>query len=471
MLGPNLTLALFIAFACAGGLMMIYRRKPHLAVGVAMVASLLAPTWIKFEFGPLVLDTRILSGAILLAAYCLHPQGKLRFPIHWLDLVVAGIVLVHLASEIRVGNFGLTTLLRVFGEWSVPYLSGRCLCLYRGGVTSMAPWFAVTTVILAAGAIGESATGINLWELAFCEVDSLVDRSYEQRYELLYRASGPTRHPIFLAVVFLTLIPWAVVLIERGESVKWRFVGVLAVLSVILGILATASRGPLIALLIAGLTASVLRWPVIRKPAALVVGVGIVCLTLFWQPILRMVELTDSRPGSGELVVVGQDAEVYTGTRNRLLVWQIYAPLVVRGGPLGFGTEAVSSFPPNIPGLPAVARSAETLGIVDNSYLLIGLRLGWIGAGLFLLAIVGSIATAISLRRSSSIFAYPFGSAFMTALASTLVAVSVEIATVFSSYEHIFWLIFCCGLVAGTGSLRQRVLSDSDFDEASESIS
>ncbi len=49
-----------------------------------------------------------------------------------------------------------------------------------------------------------------------------------------------------------------------------------------------------------------------------------------------------------QVVEVDGEYEAFSGSRNRLLVWEVYGPLVLKGGPLGFGTEAVSSFPPNI---------------------------------------------------------------------------------------------------------------------------
>ncbi len=132
--------------------------------------------------------------------------------------------------------------------------------------------------------------------------------------------------------------------------------------------------------------------------------------------------------------------------------------MVLKGGPLGYGTDAVSSFPPNIPGLPTSAKARATLGIVDNSYLLIGLRFGWIGIGLFLALLGGSIVTAIQLRRSAGLILYPDGPAFLTAMASILVGVAFEIMTVFSSYDFMFWILFHFGIVAGLASLRRDMV-------------
>lgn len=103
-------------------------------------------------------------------------------------------------------------------------------------------------------------------------------------------------------------------------------------------------------------------------------------------------------------------------------------------------------------------RHQETLGIVENSYLLIGLRFGWIGLTLFVLLIGGSIVSAIRLRRSAGMILYPDGPAFLTAMASILVGVAFVMLTVFSSFDFMFWVYFHCGVVAGLASLRESML-------------
>lgn len=468
MVGIALTCLLFVVAALIGGFRHYFKGQPHVAVGVAMAICLLAPTWAFFKYGPLELDAKMIAGAILLIAYCLHPKGMLRFPVQPLDYIFGGILLTHLVAEAYQGEFGVTVLLRAIGEWSVPYLGGRCLGLYRGGVSSIAPWFNGVTIILMTGAVIESLTGVNLWEAAWAPMDDLVERNRDRRYGWLYRATGPVRHPIFLGVVFLLMIPWPIVVIERARTRLGVALGWIGIVSVCIGIVATVSRGPLLGLIVAGAIAAVLRWPTFRVPALVAGLVGLAILVTGWNRVLSIVERTDTVRGRGELVELDGNAEIYSGTRNRIFVWKIYGPLVVRSGPLGFGTTAVSSFPPNIPGLPASARAAEALGIVDNSYLLFGLRFGWLGAALLPLALLTAIAAAMAMRPSAGLISYPYSSAFLTAMASSLAGCALEMATVFCSYEFMFWVIFSCGLVAGTGSLGRRLVTGDYIDDEVE---
>jgi hypothetical protein len=259
--------------------------------------------------------------------------------------------------------------------------------------------------------------------------------------------------------LFLLLIPWTIALLERGETGRARAMGWFAFAMALVGIASTVSRGPLVALVIAAAFAMSLHWPRLQPFLGVTAIVVFLSVTFYGEQLASLIEKTDSTGGRGKLVNVDDKAVVYTGTRNRLLVWDVYGPLVVRGGLFGYGTQAVDSFPPNIPGLPKAARAAETLKIVDNSYLLIGLRFGWIGLSLFILLVGGALLMVINRRRAAGLIFYPYGDAFLTALAGILAGVLFEIATVYFSYEFGYWLIYTCGMGAGLASLHRRLLN------------
>lgn len=463
MLGPVASWWLLFALGAVLGGWTLVKHRPNLAVGACAALALLCPTWVTIGSVPYVFDLRMALACLMMIAYCFHPQGTLRYPQHWLDAVVLGLIVVHIFADLSKGGSLAAVPLRAVGEWSIPFLAGRCSVLFKGSVAWLAPWFSGAAVILGLGAIIESYFGLNLWEWLFFPMDDLVQRSREPRYDLIYRAVGPTRHPIFLAIVFLLLVPWPIALMEQKESRVKRALGWVALAMIVLGMMATVSRGPLVGLAIAGVAAACLRWPRTR-PFVLIGGVAIMAGAFFFSgELIQWMEKTDTRgAGHGKLVELNNEGVVYTDTRNRLFVWKIYGPLVVRAGLFGYGTQAVSSFPPNIPGLPPSARAAETLGIVDNSYLLFGLRFGWIGLALLIALLGGAIVTAISHRRVAGIVFYPYGAAFLTALASVLIGVAPEIATVFFSYEFAYWILFHCGVVTGLASCHQRLLRGAD---------
>ena len=448
--------------AVAVGIVMAVRRGPHVGVGAAAAIGLLAPNWAYLQWGLLEFDVKLTAVAVMLLAYCVHPRGKLRFPVTFVDVVITAIFVTHLVSEAFVGDLDGGGVLRAFGEWYAPFLAGRGLGLYRGGLSAIAPWFAVATIVLAAGAWYESLTNVNPWEALFAPVDDLVDRLREARYGFLYRAAGPTRHPIFLAIVFLLMTPWAVMTAERHAQ-HWRIIGWVALACVPLGVVSTVSRGPLAALALGGIVWTLIRFERQRiwiGGAVVATALGLVAVG---DRAADWISQTDSVRGKGELVVIDGQSRTYTPTMNRVLVWEIYAPLVGRGGPLGYGTDRVSSFPPDLP-LPVDGRSAEILGIVDNSYLLFGLRFGWVGLALLVTLLAGAVVTAVRLRASAGMVAYPFGAVRFEALAAVLTAVAAQMLLVFCTYEFVFWLLMTVGVVSGSESLRRRMVRGDDVD-------
>ena len=45
---------------------------------------------------------------------------------------------------------------------------------------------------------------------------------------------------------------------------------------------------------------------------------------------------------------INGNLEVYDASSNRFFVAEIYGPLAVKGGPLGYGTKDTDSFPPHV---------------------------------------------------------------------------------------------------------------------------
>jgi MFS family permease len=305
-------------------------------------------------------------------------------------------------------------------------------------------------------AVPEALTGNNFWEGMFGKVDDLVKVPTGQRYDFLHRAMGATRHPIFFAIVMMLLVPWSVALLRDQRQREWRYLGWAGLGGAIIAMLATLSRGPLLGLVLAGMVAASFYSLWARRAFAVAAAAGLLAAVFGWSTLIELLDRTDRHDQTSGVVEVDGEFEHHSGSRNRLFVVRIYGPLVLRGGAFGFGTPAVSSFPPKIPGLPASARSREVLGIVDNSFILIGLRFGIVGLGLLVLLLGSTIYYAFLLARQMSLVTYPNGSGFLVALASILIGVSAEILTVFSSYEFFFWILFTCGVVSGLASLDLR---------------
>jgi len=463
MLGLNFSSFSFVLLGAFVGALYCFRGKPGTAIGAGMALALLSATWIAPSVGGILVDCRVVLAAVLLVAFCFHPLGRFRFCWHWLDVTVVLLMLFGCISDLRFSGSAVAVPIRLYGELLLPYFAGRFMSMRGNSIPNVSLWFCSAGLVVSAGTIIESVYGYNIWEWLFMPTDDLVIRNRSPRYDVLYRAAGPTRHPIFLGVIFTLILPWAFPFIFRQGRYKTTFFGVVVFMFLFIGIVFTVSRGPLFGLIIAVVSSICIRWPRCIKYIALVGVFAAGNIVLYWPQFIELIESTESTSQRSSVITLGEDNITYSGTRNRILVWDIYLPLVGKGGAIGFGTEAVSTFPPNIPGLPASAKARDILGIVDNSYLLTGLRFGWIGLSLFLLLIFGSIVTAIRLRRSAGMILYPDGPAFLTALASCLIGVSFVMLTVFSSFDFMFWVYFHCGVVAGLASLRDSMLKADTY--------
>ncbi len=443
---------------CVGvGAVAVYRHGPGVGAGVGLAVACLMPTWTATWVYGQPIDVRLATAIALIGAYCFHSDGKIWSRINLIDIAVAGLVVWQVTVDWLHDGFGALVPLTSYLEWALPYLAGRFSVMHSGALASIRLPFACCAVVIACLALVESFANVNAWEMLFGPVDDLVKRGRGMRYDFLYRAMGPTRHPIFLGIVLMLMVPWAVSLIDSEGSRKLKYIGWLSLAGVVVGVLATVSRGPLLCLFLAAATALSYYSLWARRVFAVTIVLGAILAAVNWSSVVGFVESTGSINVRSRVVEVDGEAVAYTGSNNRLFVLEIYGPLVVRGGAMGFGTEATSSFPPNIPGLPVSARAQEVLGIVDNSYILIGLRLGIVGLAFFVLMLFASIYNAFSLARNQSLVTYPGGSLFLVALGSILLAVSVEILTVFSSYDFIFWLLFTCGVVSGLTALDRKI--------------
>jgi len=300
---------------------------------------------------------------------------------------------------------------------------------------------------------------MNIWEIVFGQVraDDLIKRPQGLRFGLLFRAWGPTRNPILLGCVLVLMVPWAISL-ATTHGARWRrILGWSGVVSIILGTFAAMSRGPLLALIVAASVAMSFYYLWARRVFLATVVMAVLVGFWGWSSILEFLDRIENEKSSARVVEVDGDFERHSSTRHRILIFQLYGPLVFRGGITGYGTAALRPIPPNIPGLSISARDQQTLGIVENSYLTIALRFGLVGVFLFISLHVAAIATAFSLARKQSLVTYPAPPVFLVAIGSILVGMSFEMMTVLPVYDFYFWVLFMCGMVAGLAALDVKI--------------
>ena len=436
-----------------------YRGGPGLGVGIGLAMACLVPTWVDLGIGDARLNVRHATAIALMAAYCFHPQGRIWSSVNMLDVAVAGLVIWHIVVDYTIDGFSSVLPVRAYLEWGLPYVAGRFAMMHSSSISKLDVWFASVAVVIGLAAVVESMSQINIWEVVFGHVraDDLIKRPQGLRFGLLFRAMGPTRHPILLGCVLVLLAPWAISL-ATADGVRWRrILGWSGVVSIVLGVFAAMSRGPLLALIVAALVAISFYYVWARRIFSAAIIMGVLVTFLGWSSILEFIDRIENEKSSAQVVEMDGEFERHTSTRHRILIFKLYGPLVFRGGITGFGTAAIEPIPPNIPGLSISARDRQILGIVENSYLTIALRFGLVGVSLFILLHVAAIVTAFSLARKQSLVAYPAPPVFLVAIGSILVGMSFEMITVLPVYDFYFWILFMCGMVAGLAALDVKI--------------
>ena len=112
---------------------------------------------------------------------------------------------------------------------------------------------------------------------------------------------------------------------------------------------------------------------------------------------------------------------------------------------------------PTFPELNVDFQKNPSLAFVDNSYILMALRFGWVGAAILSALFLTAIFTLVSMRRTSATYLSSIGPATVSAFAAMMLGMAVEIGTVFWAYDYAFWLLFHIGIIAGTGSQIKQV--------------
>ncbi len=424
-------------------------------LGVAMAMSLLAATWFQVSFAGMPINVRTATSIIFLIVFTFHSPRLIFSPLTLIDCVVACLVVWHVMVDTYFGGSVFGTFAAAYGEWVLPYAAGRYAMLHQQALQQLSPWFVGVGSFLAVAACLEALLGLNLWETLFTAADNEVLRSMGTRFGF-YRAIAATRHPLFLGTIFMLLIPWAISLIDSSSNhPNRRIAGIVGLISLLIGLIATVSRGPLLGLFCGGLFVLAIKHRIVRWTVLVLVLVGGILIAMRQDDMLQLVDIStkgEYRP-KGWIVEFDGEARHYTGARNRLLILELYGPIVLRGGALGYGTENSSGFPPkNIPGLPKDPEVRELLGDIDNSYLNMGLRFGCVGIALLIVLLVSTVTSAIRMTRIAGTYFYPNGPSTLFAFAAVVVAYAVEIGTVFFHYDHRFFFLLTIGVIAGLQS-------------------
>ncbi len=360
-------------------------RSPQLALGIVVPVSMLFPAWVMLPLfdgarDSIVgsgIDIKVATSAICLVLYCFLPGRTFPARLVPCDFAVLAMILIHITADCLNDGFSWMVLGRAVCEWYLPYVSARVAFQTRATINAVWPVLVTAVAVVAILAITEALLRWNPLEQLFGIRPTEGFNPNTTRWGIR-RPVGFTMHPIYLGVVQLLLSGWAFFAMFRARYRRSHHILVLMPLLSAVGIVATASRGPIVGYFAA---ICVLMFLVFRKLRLAMLGAAILvaAVAVIQQDAVLSVLATWGDEGKPREIMIDDEVRLQSSVRSRLNALAVYSIAFKRAGLLGFGTRAVSGFPINVP---VGAREAETLKqvrYVDNAYLLMALRFGYLG--------------------------------------------------------------------------------------------
>lgn len=477
----------------------IWRRNgPRHAILAGTLLVALVPEWVRwyplepggvlsdpslFNRHSLWITMRMACGVLGGCLYLLHPRATYNFRLMWSDWAVLGLAAIHILSDFLLDGFSLTTVLRAYGEWVLPYLLGRIAIQSMADVRWALAIAVVVALLLAAESAAESLLSLD-------PNPSEILAGFERRPEEgtphrivrlgFKRAYGPTMNPIYFAALQFLLFPWTLYAASRALKSQtvpmwWSTMPFVNVI----GIAGTVSRAPFLA--IGGLIYVLIlilksRW----RPALAIAGVVLALAALAgWTRVITSLEdLVGENRREAVAVMEGKKVK-WTNARHRLLLFDEYWPAIRGTGPLGWGTRRLTGFPPDIPRTsreasqdslvnpvekeaqkpvarrPAlaapVAREVDVEAL-DNAFLLMTLRFGWFGLVFFAAVQILGICNYVRLAVTGN----GEGKVWLAASAATTAGMVVFLFAVWMPQDFGFFYFWTIGASAGLLAEREN---------------
>ena len=439
----NESILWYLSFLSLVGLWWIiaWRSGPRVAIGVVALMATLVAAWCKLVIvGGMHFFVRDAAILTCLACYCIHPQATFPWRLGWLDLVALSWVILHGVSDGLNENWSWIHFGRSYVEWAAPYLAARLAFQDWDEVGELVSWGALAGGILGSVAMVEAVFAIHPWEWLFgFRPDENFGR--ESIRWGLYRPWGPTAHAIYFGFIQLLLLPWsgiaAAQVFRRERSPLWLASFILAML----GILASLSRGPILGALLAIGVILFFAYPKWRIALGVVAVLGLGMAFLMSDKLMEIADRsaessTTARPG--QMIEVDGIRVAYSGSKTRFVIFSLYRRAINVAGWTGYGSARTSVFPPQVPMGTDDRVTWEKVRFVDNCYVLMTLRFGWLGGILFFLLVVIAV---YSWGRVAISYDPPAGANW---LAAALIAAGFVMCTVWLAHDYkflVFWLI------------------------------
>ena len=388
--------------------------RPQVALGVVVPLSWCVPAWSGFYVGQDFLNVRTMVAIIALGSYSFFPKATFPWRLVPCDYAVIALIIVNVLSDVLSSEGDWKTLPIAYIEWGIPYLAGRLAFQSAEDLVWVWRTLSFTAVFLSLMTIFEAFSGTNLFETIY-GLRPLDETIRDQQRWGIRRAYGICLHPLYNGVLLCFLGGWLWIAGWLAMRRRVNRLWLLAPLSLLgfFGPLATGTRGPFLAAFIVLMGAAMcyfrrLHWPGLGF--CILLGLGMI---VFQESIFMALDRWSGESYRGrrvDSVQFDDQNEKLSSARMRLTLFRIYKKPLLRAGLLGYGTDAVTPFPVNVPTGADEVRAMSEIFSVDNAYILLVLRLGYAGLMCFVAMEVLSLWQLIRVvqadpRRSMAIVA------------------------------------------------------------------
>jgi hypothetical protein len=271
-------LTLSVAFA---GVVVVLASRPVYGLAAYLAVLLLYPDYLRVSLGTIDISAcRIIVTVLLLRCV---PDAGLMARFHWklLDTLVLLSMIVYAVTLSFTTPFDVWLENRAgfVMDTFFAYLAVRLVIVDRESFVIIAKAVALMTVFLAVHAVVETFTGMSLYKGLgrFCLWAPTKGMEYQVRYDL-NRAMGPSGESIMFGLTFAVCVP--IIWMLRQERPPWgRWVYPLT-LAGIVGVAATVSSGPYLALIIVVVCLGLKRAPLLVKPLLIMSILGCIAIEM-----------------------------------------------------------------------------------------------------------------------------------------------------------------------------------------------
>jgi len=443
----------------------LWTKNPAMAMGIAIPLVFLFPAWAKCSTGIEPIDIKSTATIGMLCLYSFLPGATYPWRLVLADYFMLGLLAVHLISDTYHDGLSLAIPAIAYVEWLVPYLAGR-LCFQRiEDVEKIWPVVVYIGGYLAVLSITESVLLLNLLEWLWGERP--LERFPRNVLRWGWRRSYVIcLHPLYMGVLSIWLWSWMLfggLRSLRGRaSVAWLFLVPLG----LVGVLASGSRGPILAIPLVILGAVFCQLP--RWRTTLAIGMVCACLLVIWfrEPVQATLDVWSGERrdwNSSRQIFIDDKFQEYSSLRTRSLLWTIYRKPFWNSGLLGYGTTNCGTFPVNVPLSAQELNVRRELWMIDNTYLLVALRFGFLGLFSFLGLLLSSLWQWIRIADSPGTKSIDLASTAFGGSISTIFL----IGSVWMPYDFGFFLLWMIGASSGL-QLQAKSRGSSKRDSTTE---